>query len=258
MLLSAYVLTYNSERHIAGVLAALNKVADDLIVLDSGSTDATLEIAHEHGARVYRRKFDDFIQQREYANSLCKHDWILFVDSDEYVDDELAAEINTLKAGELEHTSHDSWLIRREWYVLGKRVHGMYPVQCPDFRIRLYRKGAGYYDKTSPVHEKLIGFASTGKIKRGAIHHHTFESLEEFDRKLDRYLDLAVEAMIRRGKKTGPVKAYVHAVAAYLKYLLVYQCWRDGKVGLINSKYAYKYTLAKYQRLLRQQSKGFV
>ncbi|HEX7030232.1 MAG TPA: glycosyltransferase family 2 protein [Gammaproteobacteria bacterium] len=253
--LSAYVLTHNSQKHLDEVLARVARVADDVVVLDSGSMDDTREIAERRGSRFHQRRFDDFIRQREHAASLCRHDWVLFVDSDEYLDDELIDAINALKAEGFRDC--DAYILRREWYVLGRRVHGVYPVKCPDFRVRLYHRGKGRFDQMCPVHEKLVGFDAVGRIARGAIHHHTFETPEEFDRKLECYIGLAIQGMIFRNKKTGPVRARVHAVSAFLKWFLVFQCWRDGRVGLICSRYAYRYTLAKYLGLLRQR-KGAV
>ncbi|MBW3567546.1 MAG: glycosyltransferase family 2 protein [Proteobacteria bacterium] len=253
MSLSAYVLTLNSERHLDEVLSRLRRVSEDVVVLDSGSVDTTVAIAHRHGARVHHRPFDDFVRQREHAVRLCRHDWILFVDSDEYLDDALIEEINAMQAAGMERQGHDAFSIRRDWYVLGKRVHSIYPVRCPDFRVRLYRRDAGGFDAASPVHEKLVGFASVGVVTRGSIQHYTFESHEEFRRKLEIYSPLAVEAMVRRGRKAGLFRGYVHAVAAFLKSLIIYQGWRDGRVGLVCGLYAYRYTLAKYKGLFRKR-----
>lgn len=252
--LSAYVLTHDSEKHLGEVLARLARVADDIVVLDSGSADATLEIARTHGAVIHHRVFDDFIRQREHAASLCRYEWVLFVDSDEYLDDELVNAINVLKAAGF--NDNDAFILRREWYVLGRRVRGIYPVKCPDFRIRLYRKGRGRFDQACPVHEKLTGFEAVGEISSGALHHHTFETHEEFDRKLACYIDLAITGMILRKKQTGAIRARIHAAAAFLKWFVVFQCWRDGRIGWTCSRYAYRYTLAKYLGLLKHRTKA--
>ncbi|HET9679064.1 MAG TPA: glycosyltransferase family 2 protein [Gammaproteobacteria bacterium] len=246
MQLSAYVLTCNSEKHLGRVLSQLSRVADDLVVLDSGSTDTTLEIAKQHAAKIHFRSFDDFIQQREFAASQCQYDWILFIDSDEVIDDHLVNSINQLKAYDFEQSHNDAYVLRRDWYVLGQPVHSIYPIKSPDFRVRLYHRARGHFDPRLPVHEKLIGFNHVGRVESGAIHHYTFETKEEFDRKLTRYHSLAVETMQRRGKRSGPIKAQVHAVAAFLKSWLSYQGWRDGRVGIVCARYAYRYTLAKY------------
>src|SRR3982751_6868765 len=95
--LSCYVLTLNSERRLAEVLSPLRDIADDLLVVDSGSSDRTLDIARSFGARVAFRAFDNFRDQRLFAERECAHDWILQIDSDEVVSAELAQEIRTLK-----------------------------------------------------------------------------------------------------------------------------------------------------------------
>ena len=252
-MLSAYVLTFNSERYLRDVLRRLARVADDLVVLDSGSTDATLAIAHDARARVVFRKFDDFVQQREFAVQECAYDWVLFLDSDEIIDDELIDEINRMKAAGFDSLGYDGFRIRREWYVLGKRVHAIYPVKCPDFRVRLYDRKSGHFDKTSPVHEKIVGLTAVGNVSRGAIHHYTFEVREDFEIKLQRYIPLAVEAMARRGKSTSAMQVWLHAIAAFLKSFLTYQGWRDGRVGVICAAYAFRYTRAKYEGLRQKR-----
>lgn len=252
-MLSAYVLTFNSDVYLRDVLQQLARCAEDLVVVDSGSTDATLAIARDAGARVVFRKFDDFIQQREFAAQECAHDWVLFVDSDEIIDDELIDEINRMKAAGFDSLDYDGYRIRREWYVLGKRVHTIYPVKCPDFRVRLYNRTSGHFDMTSPVHEKIVGLRAVGNVSRGAIHHYTFEKRKDFDKKLQRYIPLAVEAMVRRGKSTSVMQVWLHAVAAFLKSFLIYQGWRDGRVGVICAAYAFRYTQAKYIGLRLKQ-----
>lgn len=252
-MLSAYVLTFNSERYLRDVLRRLARVADDLVVVDSGSTDATLAIAHDARARVVFRKFDDFIQQREFAVQLCRHDWVLFVDSDELIDEDLIGEINRMKTSGFDSLGHDGYRIRREWYVLGKRVHSIYPVKCPDFRVRLYDRKSGHFDKASPVHEKIVGLTAVGSVSRGAIHHYTFEAREDFGIKLKRYAPLAVEAMVLRGKRTGAMQVWLHSIAAFMKSFVNYQGWRDGRVGVICARYAFRYTWAKYEGLRQKQ-----
>lgn len=244
-MLSSYILTRNSERHLEAVLRQIERLADDIVLLDSGSTDATLEIAARYPVRIFHREFDDFIRQREYAASLCAHDWILFVDSDEIPDDPLVEELLAMKKAGLGSDGRDSYRIRRDWYVLGQPVHSIYPIKSPDFRIRLYDR-QGHFDSNNPVHEKLIGLRSTGEVKRGSLHHHTFEDPGEFERKLRFYAPLAAEAHRRRGKASGLPRAWLHAIAAWLKSFVSYQGWRDGRVGVICANYAFRYTLQKY------------
>jgi glycosyltransferase involved in cell wall biosynthesis len=113
--LSVYVLTYNSERHLDKVLAAAKRVADDLLVVDSGSNDATLAITARHGARIVHRTFDNFRAQRLFANSVCLHQTVMFFDSDEIASDALIDEClccspRLASKGQGRPRSHARWL----------------------------------------------------------------------------------------------------------------------------------------------------
>lgn len=255
MKLSGYVLTFNSEKHLRRVLEPLRRVADELIVLDSGSSDATLDIARQCGAAVYCRAFDDFIRQRDHAVSLCRYDWILYLDSDEILDESLVETLLDRKHRGLGADGHDAYAMRRDWYVLGRYVHNVYPVKYPDYVIRLYRKDVGRFDATTPVHEKLGGYRSLGRLEPGAIRHLTFETREEFERKLAFYPQLSVQTLLRRGRarRVSRAGAVLHAWGAFLKAWLLHRGWRDGWVGVLCARYAYRYTLAKYLGLRRAQ-----
>lgn len=244
--LSAYVLTHDSERHLAAVLARLLEVADDIVVLDSGSTDRTLDIATRFRAAIHHRDFDDFVRQREHAVRLCQNEWVLFVDSDEIPDLDLVDALRRLKAEDFGRGRFDSFRVRREWIVLGRRVHSIYPIRSPDFPTRLYRRTRGHFAPNNVVHEKLVGLESTGMIESGALHHYTFGSEDEFHHKLDRYVPLAVEAHRRRGKPFGRLRGYLHAMAAWLKSYFIYRGCLDGRTGMLCARYAYSYTLRKY------------
>lgn len=243
--LSIYVLTHNSEKHLAAVLAAARRMADDLLVLDSGSIDATLAIAAEHGARIAQRPFDDFREQRLHANQLCQHRHVLFMDSDEIASDALIDAICALKQRGFEH---DAYVIRRDWFVLGQRIHALFPVGCPDYPIRLIDKDKVGFGQQS-VHEQPVGYASLGRID-APMTHYTFETHAEIARKLDRYTDLAAADLHRRGKKrTGMrVKQWTSPIAAFLKWYIKSGGWRDGRVGITLALYAAAYTHRKYRK----------
>lgn len=232
-------------------MAPLTLVADEIIVLDSGSTDDTRAIAQRNGASVHYRQFDDFIQQRSHAVGLCQYDWILYVDSDEIIDEGLAQTLMALKQPGLGADGHDAYAMRRDWYVLGRYVHNVYPVKYPDYVIRLYRRDRASFDETTPVHEKLGGYQSLCQLESGAIQHLSFETKAEFERKLAFYPRLSAQTLRRRGKgrPVSRLNAVLHGWAAFLKGYLLHRGWRDGRVGLTCAHYAYRYTLAKYLAL---------
>jgi hypothetical protein len=135
--LSIYVLTFNSEKYLSAILQAVAPLADDLLVVDSGSSDQTVAIATQCGARVLYRPFDDFRQQRDFAQQQCRHDHVFFLDSDEIPSPELVAHLQQLKQSGFQH---DAYAIQRDWIVMGQQVHALYPVGCPDYPVRIIEK----------------------------------------------------------------------------------------------------------------------
>jgi glycosyltransferase involved in cell wall biosynthesis len=245
--LSVYILTYNSERHLDEVLAAAKRVADDLLVVDSGSKDTTLAIAARHGARIAHRTFDNFRAQRLFANSLCLHQTVMFFDSDEIASDALIDEVIALKASGF---SHDAYGVRRDWVVMGRRVHALMPVGCPDYPIRIYHRDKADFTEHS-VHETPIGHESAGRIESPVVHH-TFETISELMRKLDLYSDLAATDILAKRKWIGLLwfKQWISPVGAFGKWYFRRGNWRDGRVGLTLAFYAFTYTHRKYRKAI--------
>ncbi|WP_425511368.1 glycosyltransferase family 2 protein [Pararobbsia alpina] len=247
--LSIYILTHNSERHLDKVLTAVKRAADDLLVVDSGSNDATLAIAAKHGARIAHRAFDNFRAQRLFANSQCLHQTVMFLDSDEIASDALIDEVMALKVSGF---SHDAYTVRRDWVVRGRVVHALMPASCPDYPVRICHRDKTDFTEHS-VHETPVGFASIGRIESPLIHH-TFESKSEVRRKLDQYTDLAAIDLLARRKWIGVLwfKQWFSPIGAFGKWYIRNGNWRDGRVGLILALYASTYTHRKYRKALLQ------
>jgi glycosyltransferase involved in cell wall biosynthesis len=243
--LSVYVLTYNSERHLDKVLAAAKRVADDLLVVDSGSNDATLAIAARHGARIVHRTFDNFRAQRLFANRSCLHQTVMFFDSDEIASDALIDEVTALKVSGF---SHDAYAVRRDWLVRGQVVHALMPTGCPDYPIRIYQRDKTDFTEHS-VHETPIGYESSGRIEAPLVHH-TFETHAELMRKLDLYTDLAAIDLLNKGKWVAVLwlKQWISPVGAFGKWYFRRGNWRDGRLGLTLGLYAFTYTHRKYRK----------
>ncbi len=143
--LSVCLLTCNSSRLLREVLPPLLRVADEFIVIDSGSTDATLQICQQFGLSVHHHPYTAHGTQMNYATSLARHDWVLCVDSDEILDDEVVAAILALKAGD-EPDPACAWRLPRYWFVLGEEVRTIYPVSSPDFPVRLFNRSVARFN----------------------------------------------------------------------------------------------------------------
>jgi glycosyltransferase involved in cell wall biosynthesis len=241
--LSSYVLTKNSEKHLAAILEKLELVSDEIIVMDSGSIDKTKEIALSFPKVSFHfNEFVNFKDQRVYAENTCQNHFILFLDSDEIPTTEFINSVLEIKKTGMQH---EAYTINRKWKVLGKFVHCLYPVVSPDSPVRLYDKRKVSFKDSQLVHESLSGFKSSEMIK-GDINHITFETREELHRKLELYTDIAAEDLIIKRKNIGVIKLILNPIASFIKWYITKKGFKDGYTGFILGKYAYNYTLLKY------------
>jgi len=237
MLISATIVTLNEERNIARAIKSLT-CADEIVIVDSGSTDRTREIAADLGARVIEEPWRGYAAQKNFATCSAAHDWILSLDADEQLTPELAAEIAALK-----NTSSpcDGYSFPRLAQYLGRWIHhsGWYP----DRKVRLYdrRKGKWVGDY---VHESVQVEGSVGELQSNLLHF-TCASLSEHLRTLDRYTTLAAKEVTRPVSfyrlVSGPPWTFIRAYVLQRGFL-------DGIHGLIIAVMASLYTFLKYAK----------
>jgi len=237
--LSICLLTFDSMRTLELCLRPLLALADDLVVVDSGSTDGTLEYLASHAVSPLQRPYDTHSAQMNYAIEQARHDWVLWMDSDEYLDAETVANIQALLP-RLEDP-RVGYRITRHWQVLGKEVHAIYPVSSPDKPLRLFHRGHARFND-QPVDDKPTGCKRT-EVLAGHVVHDTFFSLHELFAKLNGYTTRLV-----RHKDVRPSlwRACLGAPFAFLKWYSRKGAWRDGARGLVTAAYAAAYTFLKY------------
>ena len=229
MKLSVIIITFNSERIIAdAVKSAL--FADEILILDSGSDDKTVEIAGNLGARVEHQKWLGFGKQKQRAVELAKNDWIFVLDSDERITDMLKDEI--LSA--LQKADFDGYLIPRLNYFFGKSIKhcGLYP----DYTIRLFNRNLGYFTDDD-VHERVIIKGKIGTLKNHLIHH-AYDTVEEFIAKQNRYSTLS--------SKSSKTKALIAPLWTFLRIFCLKLGFLDGWRGFVIAKLYSQYTFWKY------------
>lgn len=242
--LSAYVLTRDSERLLAAVLAPLARVADEILVLDSGSSDGTLDIARAHGCRIEHRSFDNFAAQRQAAQTLCAHDHVLFVDSDEIMSDALVEAVLEVKR---QSFPDPVYAFRREWYVMGRKVHGLYPVNSPDYPIRLLDRRRSDFLASAIVHEAPSN-SERRAVLDAPLMHSTFPNKEDFGRKLAFYSSLHADTVLSWNKPIpSRANAALRAASAFCKWYLLKRLVLDGQAGFHCALYAARYTYLKYE-----------
>lgn len=237
--LSVCILTFNSHRTLARCLAPAREIADELIVVDSGSTDGTLAFLAEQGIQPIHRPYRSHSDQMNFAIDQAENDWVLCLDSDEFLDTQTLGAIRALKP-ELEDPTI-GYRIRRYWHVLGKEVHAIYPVSSPDFPLRLFNRQQARFNG-QPVDDKATG-AKTRLVLPGHVVHDTFFSLHEVFAKLNSYTSRLITL---QDIPPSLWRALLAPLPAFAKWYFRKGAWRDGTVGVITGVYAAGYTFLKY------------
>lgn len=222
--LSAIVITKNEAANIGDCLDSL-AFCDECIVVDCGSTDATVEIARGKGARVEFRAWNGYGPQKNYALSLASGDWVLSLDADERVSEELAAAIQSAVAG----GGADAFEFPRLSSFCGRQIKhsGWYP----DYVLRLFRRGSAKFDNVI-VHERVI-FAGPIKRLRPPLIHHPVARLEDALSRLDRYSTAKAEMLIASGRRISFMTGIGHGLVAFLRAYIWRAGFLDGAEGFL-------------------------
>jgi glycosyltransferase involved in cell wall biosynthesis len=222
--LSAIIITRNEAANIGACLDAL-AFCDERIVVDSGSTDATVEIARGRGARVEIRGWPGFGPQKNYALSLATGDWVLSVDADERVTPELAGAIKAALAD----PSTDGFEFPRLSTFCGRQMR--HAGWFPDYVLRLFRRGRARFDD-APVHERVI---CDGPVKRltPPLMHFAVTRLEDALSRVDRYSTASANALITSGRRVSFFSGIGHGLYAFLRTYVLRAGFLDGAEGFL-------------------------
>ncbi|HUN64507.1 MAG TPA: glycosyltransferase family 2 protein [Bacteroidota bacterium] len=240
---SVIVICYNEERNLPRCLASL-AWADEIIVVDSFSTDRTVEIAERSGARTLRHAYDGDIRQRERGFASATGEWFLYVDADEEVTPGLAEEIRAVTG---RPDSRDGYEVPRRVKAFGKWImHGGW---YPDYTLRLFRRGR-YTAVTEEVHG---GFRVNGEAGRltGLLNHYTYDTIGQYLGKMNDYTSLQISALLREPERSRkPLgKILFSPPAHFLRKYFGLGGYRDGMPGFLLAVLGAIYTLALYAKL---------
>ncbi len=246
MQLTVTVITYNAASHIA---AALDSVAwaDEILVVDSGSTDGTLEIARSKATRVIVRDWPGYSAQKNFAADQAVNDWVLSVDADERVTPALAAEIRELMARGPEARGYR---IIRVAYYLGQWIRST--DWFPDYQLRLYDRRAGRWNGLR-IHESFRLTEGKPAQLRGEIEHYSFRDVSHHLQKIDVYTTMVAEQWHEEGRRVSPVQVLVHPFAAFLRNYVARGGFRQGTAGLLVSILNSYYVFLKFVKLWERQ-----
>lgn len=221
------IITLDEAEHIAAALDSVSW-ADEVIVVDSGSSDGTADIARAKGARVSTRGWTGYADQKNHAAALASHDWIFSLDADERVTTPLATAIRDLLQSE---PPKKCYRVPRVTFHLGRwiRTTDFYP----DYQARLYDRRAGTW-RGEFVHESVHADGEVGYL-RGELEHYSFRDLSDHVLRINRYSNLAAQQMYQRGRRATAFHLLVHPPAAFLRNYLLRRGFVDGSAGLLIS-----------------------
>jgi glycosyltransferase involved in cell wall biosynthesis len=239
--ISAYIIAYNEAEKIA---AAVNSVlwADEIVVADSGSADATAAIAEGLGARVVQIPFNGFGDLRNRAVEACSHEWIFSLDADERCTPAVRNEILKLLAA---GPAHDAYLVPRRNYMMGRWIKGS--GWYPNYRQpQLFRKGTLRYT-LDPVHESyvLATVRPLGRIEN-EIWQFPFQNLEEIINKMNRYSSLGAQKL--RARRVSMGTALGHGFWVFIKHFIVKRGFKDGWAGFVIALGNFEGTFYRYAK----------
>lgn len=245
MKLSIAIIVQNEEANLPRWLKAVAPVADEIVAVDSGSSDRTVEMLERAGARVYHREWAGYADQRNYLAELCTGDWIFMLDADEVIDEECRRVLQALKANP--EPAVDGFLVpSRVWFFGNLLRHGGF---FPEWKVRLYRKGAGAWVRDQ-VHERLELTGDTGRLD-GFYDHYSYDTIEEYRERAKRYAQAGARHMFEAGRRCGPLAAPAHAAWNFVHRYLLRLGILDGKAGLWAAWLESGYTMQKYRCLVR-------
>lgn len=240
MPLSVAIITRNAAAHLERCLASV-AFAEEIVVVDSGSTDGTPELAARHGARVVRKEWLGFGAQKQFAIDAASHDWVLSVDADECLSPELRESI----VAELKAPRGFAYAMPRRNRFLGRWLkHGE---GYPDWNVRLLHRGHARWGSES-VHEKIVTRSPVLRL-RGDLLHDSAETLEKYLDKQNRYTSLQAESMRAAGRRANVLQLVFSPSLRFIKFYLLRLGFLDGVPGLVHVTIGCMNTFNKYAKL---------
>ena len=240
--ISACIISYNEEKKIEDCLKSLAGVADEIVVVDSLSTDRTREIAARYTDNITNQAFLGHVEQKNLAVSKTRYDWVLSLDCDERLSSELQQSILAIK-DDLDHT--DAYLMaRRTFYVYRWLNHCWYP----DKKVRLFNKHKARWAGINP-HDKVIVDSGKVRMVSGDILHYSFDSISAHIQTLDRFTEISAGEITASGKKVTVLTPFTHALWTFFRMYFLQRGFLDGFAGMVASVLSFMHVFVKYSKV---------
>ena len=249
--ISVVIITFNEEKNIRRCLESVRKLADEIVVVDSLSTDKTKNICGEFGVRFIEQAFLGYIEQKNFALDQASHDMVLSLDADEAVDEKLEAAILRVKQ---DGFLADGYIMNRCTNYCGKWIrHGAW---YPDRKLRLFDRRKGRWGGINPHDKVEMNAGSRTTRLAGDILHYTYFTFSEHIAQLNKFTSIQAEAMYKRGKRASVIKLLVNPAFAFISGYIIKGGFLDGVDGLMIARTVSYQTFAKYAKLLHYQRKA--
>ena len=239
--ISACIISFNEEKKIEDCLKSLVGIADEIIVVDSNSTDNTVAIAQKYTDRIILQDFLGFIEQKNFAVQQAENDWVLSLDCDERLSPELQDAISGIK-GTIEQA--DAYRMpRKTFYIYRWLNHCWYP----DIKIRLFNKNNAHWGGTNP-HDHIVISSSNIVQLTGDIYHYSFDSISDHIKTIDKFTEIGADELVRKNKPVTVFSPLTHSSWTFLKLYIFKRGFLDGFAGLLVSVLSYMHVFIKYSK----------
>lgn len=246
--LSVVIIAYNEERNIARCINSVAGLAAEVVVVDSYSTDRTVEIATGLGAKVVQHAFAGHIEQKNYALSQATHNWVLSLDADEALSDELRIAIQNLH---LENSPTQGYTMNRLTNYCGHWVR--YCGWYPDVKLRLFNRQQGQWGGTNP-HDRFELHTNTPTLHLpGDILHYSYYTRADHYRQVEYFTTIAAQANHAKGKRSYPINLLINPAIKFLRDYVLKLGFLDGATGFTISRISAYATYLKYKKMLNLQ-----
>lgn len=241
--ISACIISFNEEDKIEDCLKSLQEVVDEIIVVDSLSTDRTKDIAAEYTDKIFDQEFLGHVEQKNLAVRKANHDWILSLDCDERLTPELISSIQNIK-GNLDQA--DAYRIARKTFYVYRWLNYCW---YPDYKIRLFNKKTAKWGGINP-HDRVEVQGESIMTLHGDIQHYSFNSISEHLRTLDNFTEIGAREIIKRNKPVTVISPWTHGLWTFLRLYLFKRGFMDGYAGLVVSVFSGIHAFVKYNKVL--------
>ncbi len=247
--LTVVILTYNEERNIKRCLDSILSLADEIIVVDSNSTDSTPEICRSYDVRFFQHPFEGYIEQKNFATRLVSYELILSLDADEAVSETLRESILEVK----KHRSCDGYTMNRLTNYCGKWIHhsGWYP----DIKLRLVDRRSGRWGGMNPHDRFEMNPKGSIQHLEGDLFHFSYYTFDEHRKQIRKFADISANALYENGVRSGWAKIVYKPIARFLRCYVVKAGFRDGAEGWTIARMTAWASYLRYTMLYNLQNK---